>query len=364
MITVGVEEEYFLVDPVTCLPVPLADAVRGAAGLEPIVDAKEVQSELLQAQIEVATPICTDLDEVGGHLLRLRHALGMAAEKNGCRIVATGTAPYRETAPVPVTKDARYLAMRSQAPQLVTEQLVNGMHVHVAVPDRATAVTVLNRIRPWLPVLVAMSANSPLWDGRDTGFASWRTVIFGRWAVSGPPPAFADVEDHDRRVQVLLDSGVISDTGQIYWQARLSDRYPTLEVRCIDVQLRADAAVMFAGIVRAMVATAIRAEETGAPFPHCPPEQLLASNWYAARHGLSDLLMDPEGRCRRAGDVLCLLLDAVTPALEEAGDVREVTSLVHRLLQQGTPADQQRRTLADGGMSALTDLLITETVSP
>ncbi|MFF8386384.1 carboxylate-amine ligase [Streptomyces kanasensis] len=364
MITVGVEEEYFLVDPVTCLPVPLADEVRAAAGLGPIVDDQEVQSELLQSQIEVATPVCSHLDEVGGHLLRLRHALGTAAEKNGCRIVATGTAPFRGPNPEPVTENARYLAMRSQAPQLVDEQLVNGMHVHVAVPDRARAVAVLNRIRPWLPVLVAMSANSPLWEGHDTGFASWRTVIFGRWPVSGPPPSFADSADHDRRVRVLLDSGAISDTGQIYWQARLSERYPTLEVRCTDVQLRADAAVMFVGLVRAMVATALRAHEAGEPPPDCPPERLQAANWYAARHGLSDLLMDPEGRCRRAGDVLARLLDSVGPALEEAGDDREVASLVHRLLQQGTPADLQRRVLAEGGTSALADLLISETVAP
>lgn len=364
MITIGVEEEYLLVDPVTCLPVPLADDVRSAAGLGPILDGEEVQCELLQSQVEIATPICSDLDEVGGHLLRLRHAVGTAAEKYGCRIVATGTAPCRTSVPVPVTEKARYLAMRSQAPQLVAEQLVNGMHVHVAVPDRATAVAVMNRIRPWLPVLVAMSANSPLWDGHDTGFASWRTVIYGRWAVSGPPPEFADIDDHDSRVRVLLDSGVISDTGQIYWQARLSDHYPTLEVRCMDVQLRVDTAVMFAGIVRAMVATAMRAEKSGASRPACPTEQLQAANWYAARHGLTDLLMDPEGRCRRAGDVLCMLLDFLAPALGEAGDAREVTSLVHRLLQEGTPADQQRRAFAEGGMPALTDLLITETVAP
>ncbi|GAA4931901.1 glutamate--cysteine ligase [Streptomyces coeruleoprunus] len=364
MITVGVEEEYLLVDPVTCLPVPLADEVRAAAGIQPIVNDQEIQSELLQAQVEVATPVCTDLDEVGGHLLRLRHAVGTAAEKNGCRIVACGAAPLREPAPVPVTEKARYLAMRSQAPQLVAEQLVNGMHVHVGVPDRDTAVGVLNRIRVWLPVLVAMAANSPLWDGKDTGFASWRTVVFGRWPVSGPPPSFAGIEDHDRRVRTLLDSGAISDTGQIYWQARLSDHYPTLEVRCMDVQLRADTAVMYAGIVRALVATALREEAAGLPVPYCPPEQLQAANWYAARHGLSDLLMDPEGRCRRAGDVLCLLIDAITPALMETGDDREVTSLVHRLLQQGTPADQQRRALAEGGMTGLTDLLISETVAP
>ncbi|MFF3314892.1 glutamate--cysteine ligase [Streptomyces sp. NPDC003035] len=364
MITIGVEEEYLLLDPDTCLPVPLADRVRATAGLGPIVEDAEIQSELLQAQVEVATPVCTDLEEVGGHLLRLRHALGTAAERNGCLLAACATAPYRETAPVPVTRKARYLAMRSQAPQLVAEQLVNGMHVHAAVPDREMGVAVLSRIRVWLPVLVAMSANSPLWDGTDTGFASWRTVIFGRWPVSGPPPLFTSLADHERRVQSLLDTGIITDTGQLYWQARLSDRYPTVEVRCADVQLRADSAVMFAGIIRALMATAIREEKAGVPVPECPSELLQASNWHAARHGLSGLLVDPAGRARQAGDVLCALLDHITPALDEAGDTREVTSLVHRLLQEGTPADRQRRALAEGGLPALTELIAGETVAP
>lgn len=364
MTTIGVEEEYLLADPGSGLPVPRAAEVRRSAGLTDLVGGQEVQFELLQAQLEVATPVCAGLEEIGGHLLRLRYALGTAAEAHGCRIAACATPPLRDARPVAVTDGTRYRTMLAQAPQLVAEQLVNGMHVHVAVPGRAAAVAVLNRIRPWLPVLVAMSSNSPLWDGHDTGFASWRTVIFGRWAVSGPPPSFADAADHDRRVRTLLDSGVISDTGQIYWQARLSEHYPTLEVRCTDVQLRVDAAVMFAGLIRAMVATALRAEEAGEPLPDCPPERLQAANWYAARHGLSDLLVDPDGRSRRAGDVLCRLLDSVAPALEEAGDTREVTSLVHRLLQQGTPADLQRRALAEGGMPALADLLITETVAP
>ncbi|MFF7177317.1 glutamate--cysteine ligase [Streptomyces sp. NPDC008121] len=364
MITIGVEEEYLLLDPDTCLPVPLADEVRAAAGLEPIVEDAEVQSELLQAQVEVATPVCADLGEVGGHLLRLRHALGTAAERSGCRLAACGTAPYRETAPVPVTRKARYLAMSSQAPQLVAEQLVNGMHVHAAVPDREMGVAVLSRIRVWLPVLVAMSANSPLWDGNDTGFASWRTVVFGRWPVSGPPPLFTSLEDHETRVRSLVDTGIITDTGQLYWQARLSDKYPTVEVRCADVQLRADAAVMFAGLVRAMTATAIREEKAGAPLPQCTPELLQAANWHAARHGLSGLLVDPTGRTRRAGDVLVMLLDHLTPALDEAGDTREVTSLVHRLLQEGTPADRQRRALAEGGPAALAELITSETVAP
>ncbi|MEU3465630.1 glutamate--cysteine ligase [Streptomyces sp. NPDC006733] len=357
MITIGVEEEYLLLDPASALPVSRSEQVRSAAGLGPIVETGEIQAELLQAQVEVATPVCSELSEVSAHLIRLRRALAVAAERAQCRVAASGTAPLKDAVPVPVTPRPRYLALREQAQQLVHEQLVNGMHVHVAVPDREIGVAVLNRIRPWLPVLIAMGANSPVWEWNDTGFASWRTVLFGRWPVSGPTPQFADLADYERRMQALLSAGVIADTGQLYWHARLSERYPTVEVRCLDVQLRTDEAVMFAGMVRALVATAMRDERAGTPIPQCPQELLHAMTWHAARHGLGSALVDAQGRQRRAGDVVCALVDHLSPALEEAGDTREVTSLLHRFLQEGTGADRQRRALVSGGMHSLIDLV-------
>ena len=357
MTTLGVEEEYLLLDPVTGLPVPLADKVRTAAGLAPFVADQEVQSELLQAQVEVATPVCESLEEVRGHLLRLRNAVGTAAERHGCRLAPCGTSPLRHSRPVAVTDKVRYRAMRSQAPQLVAEQLVNGMHVHVAVPSREEGLQLMNRLRVWLPTLTAMSANSPLWDGHDTGFASWRTVIFGRWPVSGMPPHFHDVADYDRRVQRLLKSGLISDIGQVYWLARLSAPYPTLEVRCLDVQLRVDDAVKLAGVVRALVQTELDAVSADAPAPECAPELLRASLWHAARHGLSDTLVDLDGNTRPAGEVLHRLLLHITPALDASGDTRQVTSLIDHLLQHGTGADRQRTALTEGGIRAVTDLI-------
>lgn len=362
-ITVGVEEEYLLLDPATGHPVPLAEQVRAAAGLDRVTEDREVQTELIEAQIEVATPVCTALEEVGGHLLRLRHALGRAAESHGCRLAACATPPLMSDAPPSVTNEPRYRALQAQAPQLVAEQVVCGMHVHAVVPDPELAVDVLNRVRLWLPVLVAMSANSPFWAGHDTGFASWRTIVSGRWPVSGPPPRFDGFTDHERRVQQLVSSGVIIDTGQLYWQARLSSRYPTIEVRCADVQLRADEAVMIAGLVRALVATAVRDARAGAPVPSVAPELLQAANWHAARHGLGGSLVDREGGLRSAGDVLSHLMDHVTPALDEAGDSREVTALVHRLLQEGTNADRQRRALTEGGLRAVTEMIVAETTA-
>ncbi|MFB7938857.1 glutamate--cysteine ligase [Streptomyces sp. NPDC056049] len=289
--------------------------------------------------------------------MRPRHAVAAAAETSGVRVAATGAAPLRGGLPVPVTPAPRYLRMERAARRLVDEQLICGMHVHVGIPDPETGVAVLNRIRGWLPTLLAMSANSPLWDRRDTGFASWRTIIFGRWPVSGPPPPFDGVCDYEGRLEQLVESGVIADRGQVYWQARLSDRYPTVEVRCLDVQLCADDAVMFAGIVRGLVATAIAEEKAGMPLPEVPPELAQAANWHAARHGLGGTLLDPLGRPHRSGDVLYALLRHVTPALGDAGDLRGVSGLVHRLLHRGTPAERQRRALDETGMPGLIGLL-------
>ncbi|MEV6833104.1 glutamate--cysteine ligase [Streptomyces sp. NPDC051133] len=363
MITVGVEEEYLLIDAATGRLAAQGDKVRTAAGLEPFVAAEEIQTELLQAQVEVVTPICGTLDEVGGHLLRLRHAVTAAAAALGCRILASGTPPLCAES-VPVTARPRYRAMQRQAPQLVAEQLVNGMHIHAAVPDRRTGVEVLDRIRPWLPVLTAMAANSPLWEGEDTGFATWRTLIFDRWPVSGIPPYFADDTDYDQRLRRLLTTGIIADTGQVYWQVRLSERYPTIEVRCFDVQLRTDEAVMFAGLVRALVQRAMWDAAAGEPRPEPEQELLEASMWQAARHGLSADLIDPAGQPHRAGDVVCGLMHHVGPALEHAGDAREVRALVHRLLQEGTGADRQRQALARGGVTAVTDMITSVSSMP
>ncbi|MGW7329318.1 carboxylate-amine ligase [Streptomyces sp. NPDC054840] len=363
MISLGVEEEFLLVDPITAVPTPLVEDVGRTAGLGAFAERDEVQDELLQAQIEVATPVCWNVAEIGGHLLRLRHALASAAEQNGCRIAATGAAPLRGAMPVPVTPTRRYLRMEAEAGQLVDEQLICGMHVHVEVPDPESGVAVLNRIRPWLPTLLAMSVNSPLWDGRDTGFASWRTIVFGRWPVSGPPPHFDGYSDYERRLDALVASGVIADRGQVYWQARLSERYPTVEVRCLDVQLRADDAAMLAGIVRALVATAIAEEKAGVALTPCAPEILHAANWHAARHGLNSTLVGQDGRPRASGDALCALFQHITPALEESGDTREVSGLVHRMLREGTPVDRQRRALTDGGLPGLIDLITGTTTS-
>ncbi|MEV4614949.1 glutamate--cysteine ligase [Kitasatospora sp. NPDC049258] len=360
MLTLGVEEEYLLLDPATGTPVARAAQVRREADLQSAMDRGEVQRELLQAQLEIATPVCRDLEEVGGHLLRMRHALGRAAARDGCVLAACAGAPFTDRLPVPVTDTARYQVMRSDAPRLTDEQLITGMHVHLGIPDRATGVTLLNGLRVWLPLLVALAANSPLAQGTDTGFASWRTVVFSRWPVSGPPPRFEDSDDYDHRIRALVADRLIRDRGQIYWHIRLSERFPTVEVRAMDVQLRPDEAVMLAGVVRALATRLLGDARDGQPAPAVHPETLHAAVWHGARHGCASEVFDPlHGGLRPAGEAAAALLEYTAPAT--GADSRHIAPVLERALREGNGAARQRRELREGGREALIRMITDQT---
>jgi carboxylate-amine ligase len=259
---------------------------------------------------------------------------------------------------VPVTDKPRYRDMLRQAAVLVEEQLINGMHVHVGVPDRRAGVRVMAGVRPWLPVVLALSANSPMWRGRDSGFASFRAVHWGRWPVEGPTPVFASAEDYEDRVEALLGTGAVRDRGQLYWHARLSEHAPTVEIRIADVQLEVWSAVLVAGLVRGLALTALRTPHVPAPADQVPVELLRAATWAAARYGLGSGLVDPRsGRQEPAADVVSALLDHVRPALAELGDRELVEERTTRVLTEGNGATRQRRVFADAGFEAFLDLL-------
>ncbi|MCU7820276.1 glutamate--cysteine ligase [Kitasatospora sp. DSM 101779] len=362
MLTLGIEEEYLLLAAATGLPVARAAQVREAARLQPWLERGEVQRELLQAQVEVATPICRELEEAGGHLLRMRLALGEAARQAGCRLAACGAAPFTDRLPVPITDTARYRVMHSDTRLLTDQQLITGMHVHLGIPDRGAGVAVINGLRPWLPLLIALAANSPLWQNTDTGFASWRTIVFGRWPVSGPPPVFDGADDYDRRTRELVEGGLIRDIGQVYWHIRLSEHFPTVEIRAMDVQLRPDEAVMLAGIVRALAVRALGDAEAGHGIPPVEQEVLAAAVWHGARHGCTSTVFDPlSGRLSNACDAVAALLDHIDPVIEESADRRHIVPVLERLLRDGNGAARQLRRLRAAGRSALVSMIIEQT---
>ena len=354
--TAGVEQEFLLVDPETRRPVPMAAEVCQEAG--PSFD---VQRELTPFQIEVATPVCATPAELADQIRAGRAHLAKAARSVGCRLLAAAVPPLGDAGPPPGTDDRRYRLMEHSHRKLVGGQGVCGLHVHVGVPDKETAIGIANAVRPWLPVLLALSANSPIQDTEVTGYASWRSMIWGRWPVSGPPPHFASAEHYDRLVQALIDSEVLLDAGMVYWDVRPSAKHPTVEVRVADIPMTAGEVAVIAELIRALVTTVVADPPRRSPVDDT---LLRAAGWRAARDGIDGLGVDPRtGALLPAHEQAARLVELVEPALRAVGQLGAVEEHLEWLRANGSGAARQRRAFAAcGDARDLVDLLVAATV--
>lgn len=359
-VTLGVEEEFHLVDPDTRLLAADAERVLAIAA-ELGVD---VHPELQRSAVEVATDVCTTLPQLREQLVDRRRAAVAAAGRAGLAVAGAGTLP----APLDLSGQAfpqpRYERMVAEYAEVGREQLVCAMQVQVGVADRELAVAALPLVAPWLPVLLALSGSSPYFDGTDTGYASYRSVLWSRWPTAGPPLAFGSAAEYDGTVRGLVESGTVSDPGMVYFDVRPSARYPTLEIRICDAVPLLEDALTLAGLGRALVLTAVRQAAGVAPAPSPPrPELVRAARWRASRSGLGDVLVDPfAGRAVPAREVTRALLEHVRPALDELGDTDRVTAGVDAVVRRGTSADRQRAAYGRGDRLAdAVDGLVAET---
>jgi carboxylate-amine ligase len=327
--TVGVEEEFALLDPATG-----EVALRAPEVIRACHDPTRVAAEAMTYMVEARTPVCRTVDELRTALLGARRLVADAAHRYGAACVATGVVPFGVPPRLPLTPDPRYLELARRFPFAITTAGSCGCHVHVGVADRQVGVEVLLRIRPWLPALVALTANSPIWEGADTGWASCRFTHTSRWPTAVPPPPVHSAEEYDRLVEHVVTSGHAFDARSVYFLARLSPRYPTVEVRVADVALTADEALAYAALVRALVATA--ASGAGGPAPDIPQRPLVRACRAAAARGLD--------RC--TWGLVDALVAEVRPALRAHGDETTVLATLDRLRDLGGGADRQRRLLA------------------
>jgi carboxylate-amine ligase len=360
--TVGVEEEYFLVDAETRELRPRAAAILEVAQRK---FGERVEPELNLAQIECSTPVCTTLGEVREHLCRLRVGLMRAAQTNGSRIVAIGTHPFTHWVGQQITPKDRYRALDTTYKQLAWEQLVSGCHVHVGIDDPELAIQVLNRVRPWLGTLRALTTNSPYWEGIDTGYASFRMTVFDRWPTTGMPPWLDDRASYTALVAALVATDTIDEESRMYWDVRPSPRYPTLEFRVADVCLTVDEAVMLTGLIRALVRVSVAAIEAGEPTLRPLRDLLSAARWRAARYGIEGTLVDAaRATVVPAATAVEQLLDVVRDDLRSHGEWDVVQPLLEDLLQRGSGASRQRAILSAGGdLRDVVDFAVEQTVS-
>jgi len=304
----------------------------------------------------------TDLDALRREVGELRRAAATAAATVGCRLLAVGTAPVATGPPPPVTDDPRYARMVERFGAVADTPGLCGCHVHVGVPDRELAVQVCNHLRPWLPVLQAMTANSPFADGRDTGYASWRSVLFGHWPSTGPPPYLRDLAEYQVTVDRMVATGVMLDEGMIYWYARPSATYPTVEVRVGDVCPTPADTTLVAGLIRGLVATVLDDVVAGRPAPDVPDGLLAAAHWRAAHDGLEGDGVDAvTGAVSPAWELVEGLYRRVAPALADHGDLATVRDLLDELRERGSGARRQRAARHEGGLQAVLALLADQT---
>lgn len=351
--TFGVEEEYLLVDQDTKHPVPVGGA------LVDELSGEDFQHEFSPAQAEFATPVCAGLDELRRHLRHGRRVLAAAARRRGALLVATGTPPVGRPGPPPVTGSPRYRRMADAYGLLTEDQGVCACHVHVGVPDLEHAVAASNHLRPWLPALLLLSANSPFFDGADTGHASWRTTVWARWPVAGAPPYFRSPDEYTALVAQLVAAGVILDAEMVYWYVRPSRHVPTVEVRVADVPATVEETVLQAALVRAVVTTGF---ELGRSAPCVPAAVLDPACRQAALAGLEGRCLDPvTGHAAPGWALVDALFAHVRPALAALGDLDAVTSCLSWLRTHGGGASRQRAALdKHGDLGAVVDLLAHE----
>ncbi|NES16961.1 YbdK family carboxylate-amine ligase [Micromonospora sp. PPF5-17] len=346
LLTVGVEEEFLLVDPHTGTAVPAVDLVLEQV---PAELRGQVEREFQTSQIEIGSPPGLELASIRHSLGVLRAELADAAERAGVRLLAIGTGPVDGPVP-PVVDKPRFDRMIERFRLLVPGPGNNGMHVHVGVPDPEIGVQVLNHVRPWLPILQAVTANSPFARGEDTGYASWRSVEWERWPSVAPTPYLDSHEHYGRLIRQLIASGVMLDEGMLYWYARLSAKYPTVEIRIGDVCPSVDDSVLVAALVRALVATAMTDLDEGRPAVNTDHHLLVAAHWRAAHDGLEGEGVDlTDGELRPAWELLDRLVDRVRPELTRHGDLDQVTDLLSGLRRHGSGAARQRAVFARTG---------------
>ena len=344
------EEELLLVDVHTGKPRSVASQVIAASHGADAQRASEggVEAELQRYMVETQSFVASELADIETQLRNWRRAVASAARDAGAGLAAIATAPVAGTGLI--SSAPRYQRMAERFGPTAQEVLTCGCHVHVSVESDQEGIAAIDRIRVWLPAILAMSANSPFHDGRDTGYASYRSQLWLRWPSAGPTDTFGTPEAYHELVRSMVESGVLLDDGMVYFDARLSRRYPTVEIRVADVCVDLEDTLVIAALCRALVETAAAEAARGDPVPQMPTSLLRLAVWRAGHDGVGGVLVDPvSGQPRPWIEVVRDLVIHVRDSLERFGDIERVQVGIDRLTRVGSGATAQRRTFAKTG---------------
>jgi carboxylate-amine ligase len=342
-LTLGVEEEYMILDARTLELTSKIEQVLSAVSDQSF--SKRVMPELTESTVEIATDVCRTIDDAHRDLADIRRTLWRQLEPLNLQFASAGTHPFSKSEDQRITSRDRYRELVDQLQYLARREIVFGMHIHVAVPDPDTAIHVMEGVLIELPVLLALSCNSPFWRGKATGIASTRTAVFAGFPRSGLPPRFRSYEDYAESVHFMEETGVIKDYTRLWWDVRPHPRLGTIEVRVCDAQFDLTYTLALAAYVQALVAEILADVEAGNP-PTSYHRMLVAENkWLAARYGLDAELMDLCNGSRERITVRNLVrrrMAQLEPHARELG-CWDALQGVERIIADGTGAARQLR---------------------
>jgi carboxylate-amine ligase len=357
--TVGVEEEFQIVDPVTW---ELRSHVSELLASSAATFGDQVKRELHQSIVEVGTKICSSIGELAEEIITSRRELASAAERVGLRVAAAGTHPFSSWTEQSLSPGERYKNIVDELQLLARSLLIFGLHVHVAVPDQALTIDLMNEARYFLPHLLALSTSSPFWMGHDTGLKSYRTAVFRRFPRTGIPDRFESWSEYQEYVSLLVDLHCLDNAKKIWWDIRPHPTFGTLEFRICDVPTAPRATIAIAALAQAIVFKLyqLRVRNLGFRLYH---RRLVEENkWRAARYGLDGKLIDFGRRQEVPMRSLALeLLEFVDDVVDELGSRRE-TEYVRTILAEGTSADRQLEVYREtGDLRSVVNAIVDET---
>jgi carboxylate-amine ligase len=344
--TVGVEEEFQIVDPTTW---ELRSHVSELLASSAPAFGDQVKREMHQSIVEVGTKICSDIEELASEIIRNRRDLADAAERVGLRIAAAGTHPFSSWVDQVISPGERYQNIVEELQQLARSLLIFGLHVHVAVPDRSSMISLMNEARYFLPHLLALSTSSPFWLGRDTGLKSFRTTVFRRFPRTGIPDHFQSWNEYEEYVNTLIDLHCIDNGKKIWWDLRPQPTFGTLEFRICDVPTSPHASIAIAAVAQAIIVKLYRLRLRNLGFRRYHRALIEENKWRAARWGIEGKLIDFGQRREVPMRELGLeLLEFIDDVLDDLGSRREV-EYVGKILADGTSAERQLEVFRETG---------------
>jgi glutamate---cysteine ligase / carboxylate-amine ligase len=360
-LTLGIEEEYQIIDPETR---ELKSYIQELIGEGREILQDQIKPEFLQSQVEVGSHICRNIHELRAEIKRLRASIIKLGREKGVQVCAASTHPFSMWAAQDVSKGERYTQLQSDMVQLARQMLIFGMHIHVGIEDKDLMIDVMNQSRYFLPHLLALSTSSPFWQGRDTGLKTYRTVIFESLPRTGIPPSFVSNADFEGFVETLIDTKCITEPTKIWWDIRPHPKFPTLEFRVCDICTSVDDAVCLAALIQAIVAKLIKLRMNNMSWREYRHHLITENKWRAVRYGTDGRLIDFGKREEVPFHFLAQeILDLVDDVVDELGSRKEVEHL-KTILARGTSAHRQVEVYKKtGNLEAVVDWLVKETAA-